>query len=320
MIYRLLVLLVAFLASGWAASLPITTTEVVSGGLSLPVGVTHIPGDANRLFVIEQHTGQVRIVTLATGALSATPFLTEPGVTQGGEQGLLGIAFHPDFATNGYVYINCTKPGAAAGDTSGSGGGHTEIVRYTANTPYATATSVNTSSRVVVVAFNQPEENHNGGWVGFGADDYLYIATGDGGGGGDVHGTNGNGQSLTTLLGKILRLNVATQPYTTPSGNMSGAAVRSEIFAFGVRNPWRCSIDRANGNLWIGDVGQDAHEEVSFGPAGTGGRNYGWRRYEGFSDYNTGTTLAPGSTYTPPVVDYPHSVGQAVVGGYVYRG
>jgi uncharacterized repeat protein (TIGR03806 family) len=318
--YRFLILLLISLAPMWAATLPITTAEVVSSGLVSPVGVTHIPGDTSRVFVIEQKSGNVKIVTLANGNISGTPFLTESGVTQGGEQGLLGIAFHPNYATNGYVYLNCTKAGAAPGDTSGSGGGHTEIVRYTANAPYATATSVNASSRVVVLAFNQPEDNHNGGWIGFGADGYLYIATGDGGGGGDNHGTNGNGQNLDTLLGKMLRLNVATQPYTAPSGNMTGTGVRPEIFAFGLRNPWRCSIDRANGNLWIGDVGQNAHEEVSYGPAGVGGRNYGWRRYEGFSDYNTGTPLAAGIAHTPPVIDYDHGVGQAITGGYVYRG
>jgi uncharacterized repeat protein (TIGR03806 family) len=312
MFHRLL-LLVLLLAPTWAATLPITTTEVVSSGLVNPVGVTYRPGDTARVFVIEQHSGQVRIVTLATGAIATTPFLTESGITTGGEQGLLGIAFHPNYATNGYVYLNCTT-------TGGGAAGKTQIVRYTANTPYASATTVNAASRVVVLEFNQPESNHNGGWIGFGNDGYLYIASGDGGGGGDAHGTNGNGQDLSNRLGKILRVDVATQPPTNPSGNMTGAGVDGTIFAFGLRNPWRCSIDRANGNLWIGDVGQGAREEVSFGPAGVGGRNYGWRRYEGFIDYNTGTPLAGGIPHTPPVVDYPRSIGQAIVGGHVYRG
>ena len=313
MICRFLALFIFMIGCLSGATLPITTEEVVSSGLSNPVGVVHIAGDSSRVFVIEQHTGRVRIVTLATGAISATPFLTEAGISTGGEQGLLGIAFHPNYATNGYVYINCTKPG-------GGGGGHTEIVRYTANAPFASSSTVNVGSRVVVLSFDQPESNHNGGWIGFGNDGYLYISSGDGGGGGDNHGTVGNGQNLNTLLGKILRLNVATQPYSIPTGNMTGSGVRPEIFAFGVRNPWRCSIDRANGNLWIGDVGQNAREEVSFGPAGVGGRNYGWRRYEGFLDYNTGTPLSNGIPHTPPVVDYARGTGVAIVGGNVYRG
>jgi uncharacterized repeat protein (TIGR03806 family) len=308
--YRLF-LLVLLLAPAWAATLPITTNEVVSSGLDKPVGVTYCPGDTARVFVIEQHSGKIQIVTLSNGAIAATPFLdlASSEISTGSEQGLLGIAFHPNYVTNGYFYLNVTN---AAGGT--------EILRYTANSPYATATTANPASRAVVMTYSQPESNHNGGWIGFGNDGFLYIASGDGGGGGDGHGTIGNGQNLSTRLGKILRVNVASQPFTIPSGNMTGAGVDPTIFAFGLRNPYRCSIDRANGNLWIGDVGQDAREEVSFGPAGVGGRNYGWRRYEGFADYNTGTPLTNGIAHTPPVVDYNHGVGQAIVGGYVYRG
>jgi uncharacterized repeat protein (TIGR03806 family) len=296
-----------------AATPPITTQEIVSGGLRSPVGVTYRPGDTEHLFVIEQHTGRVLMVQLATGAIGPTPFLTEVDITLGMEQGLLGIAFHPNYASNGWVFINCTKPGPGWG-------GHTEIVRYTATAPYSTATSVDQASRVVVMQFDQPEYNHNGGWIGFGKDGYLYIASGDGGGGGDQHGTVGNGQDLNTKLGKILRINVATQPPTYPTGNMTGAGVDPAIFAFGLRNPWRCSIDRENGNLWIGDVGQYAREEVSYGPFGVGGRNYGWRRHEGFADFDLTTPLAKGSTHAEPVVDYSHAFGSVVIGGYVYRG
>lgn len=308
------VLLLLLLSGAWSATLPITTREVVSSGLSSPVGVTHIPGDTARVFVIEQHTGRIRIVTIATGAIAATPFLDldeGPELSTGGEQGLLGIAFHPNFANNGYVYLNVTN-----------NSGDTEILRYTANgsAPFTNATTANPASKTVVLTFDQPESNHNGGWIGFGADGHLYIASGDGGGGGDNHGTNGNGQNLGNLLGKILRLNVATQPYTIPSGNMTGTGVAPEIFAYGLRNPWRCSIDRANGNLWIGDVGQGTREEVSYGPAGVGGRNYGWRRFEGTFVHSSSTPLVSGSTHVAPVVEYDRSIGYVITGGHVYRG
>ena len=195
MVVRVLVLvLLAFAAiasslSAAVAPLPVTTAQVASG-LNSPVGVTYAPGDTSRVFVIEQHTtggtGYVRIVTLATGAVSATPFLSEGSLLTGGEQGLLGIAFHPNYASNGFVYINCTKSG-------GGGGGHTEIVRYTASGTPTGATAVDPATRTVVLQFDQPESNHNGGWLGFGTDGFLYIAAGDGGGGGDAHGNPGNG-------------------------------------------------------------------------------------------------------------------------------
>jgi uncharacterized repeat protein (TIGR03806 family) len=308
MILRLLALLLALLPA-WSATLPITTTEVVSSGLANPVGVTYRPGDNAHVFVIEQHTGNVRRVTLATGAVATTPFLTETGITTGGEQGLLGLAFHPNYATNGYVYINCTKSGGGAA-------GRTVIVRYTANTPYASATTVDAASRVEVLEFNQPYSNHNGGWIGFGADGHLYIASGDGGSGGDPQAY---GQNLGSKLGKILRINVATQPYTIPSGNMTGTGVDPTIFAYGLRNPWQCSIDRANGNLWIGDVGQGTREEVSYGPAGVSGRNYGWKRFEG-TYLHSDTPLSGPGAHVRPVHEYGRSLGQAIVGGYVYRG
>jgi uncharacterized repeat protein (TIGR03806 family) len=296
-----------------AAELPIATTRLASG-LSKPIFLTAPPGDTTRVFVAEQHSGQVRIVSSGNGTVSPSPFLTEGGLTTGGEQGLLGLAFHPGFASNGHVYLVCTKDG-------GGPGGHSELVRYTANPPFATATSVDPSSRLVVLRFDQPQDNHNGGWIGFGNDGHLYMSSGDGGGGGDDHGSNGNGQDLGNLLGKILRLDVdSAAPYAIPPGNMDGTGVRREIFAFGLRNPWRCSIDRATGAIWIGDVGQGSWEEIDYGGAGVAGRNYGWRRYEGDHDFNTGTTLAAGYPAVAPVTEYDRGSGQAIVGGYVYRG
>lgn len=294
--------------------------EEICSGLAAPVGAAVAPGVPNTLFVIEQHTGHVRRVSLTTGTVAATPFLTVSSINTGSEQGLLGIAFHPDYATNGRVFVYCTRNGGASGDNTPSGAGRTDIVRYTAvGTP---ATAITAGSPTTILSFNQPESNHNGGWLGFGPDGMLYIASGDGGGGGDNHGTFGNGQNRSNRLGKILRINVDGATATIPSDNpyANSATFTREIWSWGLRNPWRCSFDRATGDLWIGDVGQNQREEVSVGRSGGRDLNYGWRVWEGTYRYNASENLQGGYAHTPPVVEYGRSLGTTVIGGYVYRG
>ena len=255
----------ALLACHVFSAEPPLTTQIVKTGFSLPVFVCAPPGDATRLFVIEQHSGAIKIIHLADGSVST--FVTVTGVTTGGEQGLLGMAFHPQYATNGFFYVNYTT-------TGGGAAGKTVVARYHATD----ADNADAASRTPILSFNQPEENHNGGWIGFGSDGFLYIAAGDGGGGNDQHGSIGNGQDRTTLLGKILRIDVdSASPYAIPTTNpfFGSTSMAQEIWAFGLRNPWRCSFDRANGNLWIGDVGQGAREEIDFIANGTAGKNFG---------------------------------------------
>jgi glucose/arabinose dehydrogenase len=277
-----------------AASFDLATEEVGTG-FTKPIAVVAAPGVSNRLFVVEQHSGQIRILDPVSKTIAATPFVTVSGVTTGSEQGLLGLAFDPNYTTNGRFYVNCTRSGAAAGDSSGSGGGHTEILRYTANGSPTSPTTA--GSETLVLAFNQPENNHNGGWIGFGPDGKFYIATGDGGGGGDAHGSIGNAQNRANLLGKILRIDLASLPYSIPSDNPyfgNGSGFRQEIWCWGLRNPWRCAFDRTTGDLWMGDVGQNAYEEVSVCPAGQKDLNYGWRVWEGAHRYQGSENLQGG--------------------------
>ncbi len=286
----------------------------VASGLSGPLFATSAPGDPNRLFIVEQHTGRIRILDLDTGQLNADPFLDLPdnSLAAGAEQGLLGLAFHPDYAVNGRFYVNLTD---ATGDT--------EIREYRR----ADANHADAGSARAVLGFDQPFANHNGGWMGFGRDGFLYVASGDGGGSGDPQN---NAQNLNSLLGKILRIDVnadafpedAARNYAIPAGNPFAGAVAGadEIWLYGLRNPWRASFDTATGDLWIGDVGQGAREEIDFIPAGQSGLNLGWRFKEGF---NTFSGAAPAGL-TEPLVDYGRSApgfnGFSVTGGYVYHG
>jgi glucose/arabinose dehydrogenase len=296
----------------------------VASGLTQPVFVTAPPGDAGRLFIVQQN-GEIRILNLTTGTLNPTPFLTLTGLAAGGEQGLLGMAFDPNYASNGKFYLNFTVPGGAFGN----GVTHVSQFSITSNPNIA-----NAASERILLTFDHPQANHNGGWIGFspraGDANNLYIATGDGGGAND-QGTGhiepgGNAQSLTTLLGKMLRIqiNSAAGTFTIPSNNpfvgMSGA--RAEIFAFGLRNPYRNSFDRQTGTMFIGDVGQTTREEIDVQrPTNAGGgENYGWRVREGSvqNPAYPGIPTPPGAV--DPIYDYPRSVGQTVIGGYVYRG
>ena len=295
------------------------TLELIASGLNNPVGLANAGDGSQRLFVLEQ-SGYVRVIK--NGVLLSTPYLTLTGqVVCCGEQGLLGIAFDPDFGSNGIFYLNYTANAAGFN-------GDTVIARYQVANPAADTANVIAVTHLITI--DQPESNHNGGNVLFGPDGYLYIGMGDGGGGNDQHGTIGNGQDPAVLLGKILRVNVRGVPtYTIPPSNPFTQTVgyRPEIWALGLRNPWRFSFDRVTGDLYIGDVGQNCWEEIDFQPASShGGENYGWRHEEGFRQFDPNDPFScnqPVSTLittTKPITAYNHNFGSAVTGGYVYRG
>ena len=286
----------------------------IAGGLQSPVYVTGAGDGSGRLFIVEQ-VGRIRVVK--DGRLLPTPFLDiRSQVASGGERGLLSVAFHPQFKTNGVFVVDYTR---ASSDPAQLG--DTVIARYKA-TP--TADVATRGSAETLMTINQPQANHNGGLVKFGPDGLLYIGMGDGGAGGDAgpgHAPEGNGQSLVTFLGKILRIQVnATGRYRIPAGNpYLGHSARREIWAYGLRNPWRFSFDRATGDLWIADVGQNAWEEVDFQPSSSkGGVNYGWPVWEATHPYRGGATVGPD---TKPIGEYSHVGGRcSVTGGHVYRG
>ncbi len=290
--------------------------ERVASGFSRPVGLAWPDDGSNRLYVIEQHSGRIMIADLNTGATLETPFLDLSGLATGNEQGLLGLAFDPLYANNGRFYVNVTVAD-----------GTTEIRRYRiSRTSWDVA---DPSSGEVLLSYSQPFSNHNGGWIAFGPDGYLYISTGDGGSGFDP---GNRAQSLGTLLGKLLRIDVngtngPTGRYGIPPDNpfVDVPDARPEIWAYGLRNPWRCSFDRATGDLYIADVGQNQIEEIDFQPASSGGgENYGWRVMEGTrcsDDSQAGDNPPCGDpSFVPPIYEYGHDVGVSITGGYVYRG
>ncbi|MEX0893607.1 MAG: PQQ-dependent sugar dehydrogenase [Gemmatimonadota bacterium] len=273
----------------------------VAAGLQSPVHVAAPSGDA-RLFVVEQ-PGRIRIIR--NGALLERAFLDITAqVGSGGERGLLSVAFHPNYAANGRFYVNYT-------DTSGD----TRVERYTVS---ADADVADAASASLVLAVAQPFGNHNGGQVAFGPDGMLYIGMGDGGSGGDPLE---HGQNLATLLGALLRIDVdAGEPYALPSDNpFTGTlAARAEIWAYGLRNPWRFHFDPPSGLLYIADVGQNQWEEIHVEPADSGGVNYGWNVMEGRHCYGGGSCDQSGLAL--PVLEYSHGDGCSVSGGAVYRG
>ncbi len=282
----------------------------VADGFNAPLLVTNAGDGSGRLFVVEQD-GFIFIVR--NGSYDDTdPFLDisallSNDVFQGGytERGLLGLAFHPDFKDNGFFYINHT-------DRSGD----TVVARYHVNPD--DPDHADPASRTELLKIHQPFYDHNGGDMAFGPDGYLYVGVGDGGSLGDHPGITG--QDLTTLLGKLLRIDVNADTYTVPPDNpfVGVENAQPEIWAYGLRNPWRFSFDSLTGDLYIGDVGQNSYEEIDFQPADDpGGENYGWFDYEGMHPYNGAT--AP-DNMTLPVIEYPHIIGCAVTGGYVYRG
>jgi glucose/arabinose dehydrogenase len=274
------------------------------------LAVRHAGDGSHRLFVIEQDG---RIMVVEDGAVRSEPFLDIVSqVDSGGsEQGLLGLAFHPDFAENGHFFVNYTR------DPSGGGSDVTRVSRFSVSA--RDANLADPASELVVLEFEQDFSNHNGGDIHFGPDGLLYIATGDGGGARDP---NVRAQDLQSLLGKMLRIDVDGQsPYGIPQENpfVSVAAARPEIWAYGLRNPWRFSFDRLTGDLLMGDVGQDSREEINRQRASSaGGENYGWSCFEG--DQTVDFNPCDGTDLTPPVLVYDHSLGCSVTGGYVYRG
>jgi glucose/arabinose dehydrogenase len=297
-------------------SLPASANVVlrqVASGIGNPTDIQNASDGSGRLFFVRQ-TGQIMV--WKNNVVLPTPFLNISNlIVAGGERGLLGLAFHPDYRNNGLFYVNYTR----------SIDGATVVARYSRS---ATDPDVaDPLSATILLTIAQPFANHNGGALRFGPDGYLYIATGDGGSGNDPQN---NAQNLTSLLGKMLRIDVNTRtgqlsygiPPDNPFVGSPQPGVRTEIWAYGLRNPWRFSFDRVSGDLFIGDVGQSAREEIDFVRAGSGGgMNFGWRVMEG-----TLCTDLPGdppcnpSNFTPPIVDYDHDQGCSVTGGYLYRG
>lgn len=334
------------LAAAAATAQPIAIqAQQVLGGLVQPVGVYAPPGDTSRIFILQQ-SGQILLYDLATNSLVGTYLDLGPTglnlvttVTGGTERGLLGLAFHPDFANNGFFYVNYTSR------TTGA----TVVRRYTASAPFATSTTANTGSGSDIIIVAQDFANHNGGSIRFGPDNMLYVFMGDGGSANDP---NNRAQDDTQLLGKILRLDVND----TSAGDGDGAFVpdnnpyralgnpRDKVWSKGMRNPWRSTFDRLTGDMWVADVGQDAREEVNFQPAvqlqnpangnstilnaaAVAGLNYGWDCREGLIACPTGLATQGcdpnGGPYFNPITDYTHAnpaLGCSITGGYVYRG
>jgi len=280
--------------------------QLVASGLINPLYLTAPAGDP-RLFIVEQ-AGRIRIVR--AGQLLARPFLDlTDRVASGGEEGLLGLAFHPNYASNGYFYVDYTHLNDAR-DTL-----YTLIERYSVS---AAPDSADSASHKLILRIVQPYTNHNGGLVMFGPDGMLYIGMGDGGSGGDPQN---RAQNRDSLLGKLLRIDVDNgDPYAIPPSNpfaTSGGA--PEIWALGLRNPWRFAFDRAAGLLYIADVGQDLWEEVDVAPAGQGGLNYGWPIMEGLHCFRPNPCGTTG--LVQPAVEYGHANnGCSIIGGFVYRG
>lgn len=313
--YKLATLCLALLlmASGVSASVDAQTTPPtedsfqlveVASGFQRPLYVTGAGDDSGRLFVVSQY-GQIYIVQ--DGAPLEQPFLDiQPRITSAGnEQGLLGLAFHPDYEENGTFYVNYSEAGT----------GNTVVARYSVSADNPNTADPDSEVRLLYV--EQPYPNHNGGHLQFGPDGYLYIGLGDGGSQGDPQL---NGQNPSTLLGSILRIDVdGGDPYGIPADNpfADGANGAPEVWLYGVRNPWRYSFDRETGDLYVGDVGQNQYEEVSFIPAGVGGANLGWNLYEGLHPYSG--VPAPADVVMP-FTEYSHAQGISITGGYVYRG
>lgn len=337
-IFGSLLLTAALSAGASGQAEPAITTVRIATGLTQPLFITHAPGDSTRLFVV-QRTGQIRILksngpgTLPT--LLSTSFLDVSSLVQTGwlEYGLLGLAFHPDYAHNGYFYVNYTPAGATNADT------HVVRYRVSSNPDVADPASAST-----VLRYTYTRREHRAGWMDFGPDGYLYILTGDGGESDPDNAAQTTAASSNLALrGKLLRLDVdgednipgnadddafpsdpnknysipPTNPFVIDPGNPPRAP---EIYAYGLRNPWRASFDRLTGDLWIGDVGQNTREEVDRIPAGLTGLNFGWRCTEGTFCVGLSGCTCNGPTLTPPIYEYPHSTGLCVTGGYVYRG
>ncbi len=285
----------------------------IAEGLMAPVAMDAPKDGSSRLFVCEQ-TGKIKIIK--NGKVLEKAFLDmkekmDAGGKAYSEKGLLGIAFHPKFKSNGRFFIYYSAP------TKDRNSDHRSVIselKVSANADIA-----DYASEKIIIAFEQPESNHNGGQLAFGPDGFLYIGSGDGGGAGDEHGSIGNGQDLNTVLGKILRIDVDSKsPYAIPPTNpfVTTPNAKPEIWAYGLRNPWRFSFDRKSGKLFCADVGQNEWEEIDIIE---GGKNYGWRVMEGNHCYDPprGCNL---KGLTQPIAEYSHETGISVTGGFVYRG
>ncbi len=312
----LLILLALTLATSasLSAQTPIIADQIISG-LTRPVFMTSPPGDFDRLFIVEQRgsagtstRADIRIMDLKTHVMRPKPFHTISPVNTSSEEGLLGLAFHPNYANNGYFFTYHTNSS-----------GNNVVTRWQVSG--TNPDSANPLSATTLFTINHPiESNHNGGWIGFGPDGYLYIAVGDGGGGGD---TNNNGQNLNTMLGKMLRIDVDSgSPYAIPPSNpFFGGPQEQRIFYWGLRNPWRNSFDRLTGSFFIGDVGQNLWEEIDWRPAADSGNiNFGWRLREGLHCFNPSSNCDPLGITTDPIHEYSHSAGCSITGGYSYSG
>ncbi|GAA3917180.1 PQQ-dependent sugar dehydrogenase [Chitinophaga oryziterrae] len=280
----------------------ISLTSVITSGLSAPMQFVHAGDGSKRVFIV-QKAGTIRVYDSTFNFISV--FGTVSNVSNSGERGLLSMAFHPNYSVNGFVYVYYTNTA-----------GNLELARYHVNS--GSPNTMDAASKVIVLTIPHPTNaNHNGGELHFGSDGYLYLSTGDGGGSGDVPN---NAQNTAVLLGKILRLAVntsATAPYyTVPAGN----PFSNEVYAYGLRNPYRWSFDKATQDMWIGDVGQDSWEEIDFrAAAATSGANYGWRCYEGNATYNS--SGCTGTNYIFPVHVYAtQNPAASITGGVVYRG
>jgi len=304
------VLAVTCAGTAWAGG-DLLTTKLVASGFRSPLFVTSAPGDFTRIFVLEK-AGVIKVVDLKTG--SASVFLDiRSRVGTVGEKGLLGLAFHPNYAKNGFFYVNYTTFGTSF---------ETRISRFSVSGDPKTSNVALPASEASLLTYAQPFSNHNGGWIAFGPNDgYLYIASGDGGGAFDP---DNRGQDITDQkLAKILRIDVdSASPFAIPPDNpFVGREGDDEIWAYGLRNPWRCAFDAATGDLYIADVGQAKWEEVDVQLAtSAGGENYGWRRMEGNHCFNPPTACRTPSM-TLPIYEYDHAGGrQSITGGEVYRG
>ncbi len=301
--------------------------QVTNGGNGV-VAIREAGDGTNRLFIVLRH-GEIKILNTQTGGLLAQPFLNISSLVddRAGEQGLLGLAFHPNYRSNGFFYVNYTRDLGDPNDPSGDPKDRTVIARY--SVPAGNANVANAGSALTVLEIEQDAGNHNGGDIHFGPDGYLYIGMGDGGGGGDP---NNRAQDKSELLGKMLRIDVDAPAgsfndcglngtYGIPPGNpfADGAGGDcDETWALGLRNPWRWSFDRSTGDIFIGDVGQSSVEEISFQPAAAAGLNYGWDCKEGNQSFPGGSTCS--GPLTDPILTYTHSLGCSVTGGYRYRG
>lgn len=299
---RSLILAIA-LATSLSAQQPQVSLVRIAGGLSSPVAITNA-GDS-RLFITQQ-TG--KIVIWDGTRILPTPFLDlSSSISSGGERGLLSVAFHPRYGENGRFYVYYTN---RSGDIT--------IARYSVSSANPNVADPASVSILLTIA-HPVNSNHNGGQLQFGPDGFLYAGTGDGGGGGD---TPNNAQNTNILLGKLLRIDVdSASPYAIPPGNpFANGGGKPEIWAYGLRNPWRFSFDRVSGDLWIGDVGQDKWEEIDFQPSTSiGGENYGWHRMEGTHCFNPSSNCQT-ADLTLPVAEYSHALGCSVTGGYRYHG